>query len=467
MGCTRMVDGFRPHAPRSQARMVIAWGSEPNSRLEVIARTIIETPFTRRTWSELLFLIVGIPIAFVGFAFVGVTMATGAVLAITFIGLAIVGIAVRGARGIGGMQRRLARVLIDEVIEEPGAFSPRPGYLGWLQSALRDRTGWKAMAYLAIKVPLATVAFLTAFGVWWDAFASLTYPFWGITNRGRPAEWGVIRLFFNPGYLSPGNGGVFVGLATVITGAILFFVAPWPVRFFDYLDRLLMRGLLAPDAMTVRVRNLEQARAQTVDASAATLRAIERDLHDGTQAQLVALAMRLGMAKEKLSDREHLDIDQVSQLVNDAHKGAKEAIVELRDLARGIHPPALDVGLEGALATLAARSTIPTELTVAVHERPSPAIEAIAYFCVAELMANVAQHAFASRASVSCAQQGRWLRLVVRDDGIGGARAVSTGSSSSGLNGLADRVRTVDGNLEVTSPPRGPTVVTLDLPLRA
>jgi signal transduction histidine kinase len=324
------------------------------------------------------------------------------------------------------------------------------------------------MAYLAVKVPLALVAFVTAFSLWWDAFRCLTYPLWGIGNRGSVAEWGAVRVLFQPGYLSPGNGGgPFVALATVITGAVFFFVAPWPVRFFDYLDRLLMRALLAPDAMTVRVRKLEQARAQTVDASAATLRRIERDLHDGTQAQLVALAMRLGMAKEKLADADHLDIDQVRDLVNDAHKGAKEAIVELRDLARGIHPPALDVGLEGALATLAARSTIPTELAVTIDERPSPAIEAIAYFCVAELMANVAQHAFASRAGVSCSQQGRWLRLVVRDDGVGGARAVSTGSSSSGLSGLADRVRTVDGNLEVTSPPRGPTVVTVDLPLRA
>ena len=112
------------------------------------------------------------------------------------------------------------------------------------------------------------------------------------------------------------------------------------------------------------MRSLEHARAQTVDASAATLRRIERDLHDGTQAQLVALAMRLGMAKEKLADPEHLDLDQVSELVNDAHRGAKEAIVELRDLARGIHPPALDIGLEGALSTLAARSTVPTELTL-------------------------------------------------------------------------------------------------------
>jgi signal transduction histidine kinase len=228
-----------------------------------------------------------------------------------------------------------------------------------------------------------------------------------------------------------------------------------------------MHALLSPDSVTVRLRTLERTRAQTVDASAATLRRIERDLHDGTQAQLVALAMRLGLAKEKLADPDHLDLDQVRDLVNDAHKGAKEAIIELRDLARGIHPPALDVGLEGALATLAARSTIPTDITVAIDERPSPAIEAIAYFCVAELMANVAQHAFASRASISCVQQGRWLRLVVRDDGVGGAGTVLTGSTSSGLSGLADRVQTVDGHLEVTSPHRGPTVVTVDLPLRA
>ena len=179
--------------------------------------------------------------------------------------------------------------------------------------------------------------------------------------------------------------------------------------------------------MATRVRSLEQARAQTVDSSAATLRRIERDLHDGTQAQLVALAMRLGMAKEKLADGASLDIDQARQLVDDAHRGAKEAIVELRDLARGIHPPALDIGLEGALATLAARCTVPTELSLSIEARPTPAIEAIAYFCVAELLANVAQHARASRASVSCSEHGGWLRMVVRDDGVGGAHLPQRG----------------------------------------
>ena len=158
------------------------------------------------------------------------------------------------------------------------------------------------------------------------------------------------------------------------------------------------------------------------------------------------------------------DLDDVRRLVEDAHRGAKEAIVELRDLARGIHPPALDVGLEGALSTLVARSTVPTELTVSITDRPSQAIESIAYFCVAELLANVAQHAGASRSTVTCSQSGTWLRVVVRDDGRGGA-AIRTSSNASGLSGLAERVLVVDGHLDVTSPAGGPTVVTVDLPL--
>jgi signal transduction histidine kinase len=173
------------------------------------------------------------------------------------------------------------------------------------------------------------------------------------------------------------------------------------------------------------------------------------------------------MAKEKLENADDLDLDEVRQLVNDAHIGAKEAIVELRDLARGIHPPALDIGLKGALSTLAARSTVPTELTVSLHDRPTPSIEAIAYFCVAELLANVAQHAEASRATVTCTQDGRWLRLVVRDDGKGGAQVSRIGSTSSGLTGLVDRVEAVDGRFDIASPERGPTVVTVDLPLHA
>ncbi len=444
--------------------MVIVVSEELEAQARRTARIALRTPFTKRTWSELWFLLVGVVLAFIGIAFVLLTMAAGVVFAITFFGIALIGLSLRGARGLGGIQRNLARGILGEHIEDPEPFAPRPGYLGWLQSALRDRTGWRAVLYILVKVPLAVIGVFAAFSIWYDALTCLTYPFSG---AAQPPVFGLVPAVFPPGYLSIANPGWIHGFAIFCTGVMLVFVAPWAVRGVVYLDRSLIRSLLGPDATTVRVRSLEHARAQTVDASAATLRRIERDLHDGTQAQLVALALRLGMAKEKLDDSDHPDLVQVRQLVNDAHRGAKEAIVELRDLARGIHPPALDVGLEGALSTLAARSTVPTELTVALDDRPTPAIEAIAYFCVAELLANVGQHADASRASIRCAQDGQWLRTVVRDDGVGGARPARAGSSSSGLSGLTDRVHAVDGRIEIASPPGGPTVVTVDLPLQA
>jgi signal transduction histidine kinase len=432
-----------------------------------IARTVWNEPFARRTWSELLFFSLSVPLAAAGMAFLLITMGAGVVLAVTFIGLIVIAGSLRGARGIGGFHRGLARAFLDEQIEDPEPFVARHGFFGWLQSALRDPVGWRAVAYSVVKIPLSAFGVWFAFSVWVDAFFCLIYPIWG-AGATRPPEYGVVVNAFPPGFLSVGTDGFFHGLFIFLTGVLLVFLAPWTMRAVVYVDRRLMRVLLSPDAMTARVRSLEQARAQTLDTSAATLRRIERDLHDGTQAQLVAVAMRLGQVKEKLAGgTDGLDLEQVRQLVDDAHKGAKEAIIELRDLARGIHPPALDIGLEGALSTLAARSTVPSELTVTLTDRPTPAIEAIAYFCVAELMANIVQHAHASRASISCSQQGGWLRIVVRDDGTGGAHLALVGSASSGLTGLTDRVHAVDGRLHITSPEGGPTVVTVDLPLHA
>jgi signal transduction histidine kinase len=431
-----------------------------------LARRILNEPFTKRPWVELSFYLVSGGLAVVGLGFVGLTMVTGVALAVTFFGLAVLALSIRSARGIGGWNRALARSLLGFHIDDPEPFVSRPGFLGWLQSTLRDRVGWRGVGYLAVKVPWTLLGFYVAFSLWWDAFACLSHPFLS-SGAMNPPVFGLERNLFRPGYLVVNSAGVVHGVAIVVSGVVFLLAAPWAMRGFVNVDRMLMRGLLGPDPMATRVRSLEQARSHTVDVSAATLRRIERDLHDGTQAQLVALAMRLGMAKEKLGAPDAVDLDRVRELVDEAHRGAKEAITELRDIARGIHPPALDIGLEGALATLSARSAVPAELSVSIQARPTPAIEAIAYFCVAELLANVAQHAHASRASVSCAQQGTWLRLVVRDDGHGGAQLSSVGSSSSGLAGLVDRVRAVDGRLYLTSPPGGPTVVTVDLPLSA
>jgi signal transduction histidine kinase len=264
------------------------------------------------------------------------------------------------------------------------------------------------------------------------------------------------------------------GVFNVAIGVALLVASPW-VGPLALLAALPLGGALLifwtvyqlQQASLLRVRELERSRAHLVDDSAARLRRIERDLHDGAQAQMVAVAMKLGLAREKLSDTidgtARPDLERVLELVDAAHRGAKEAINELRDLARGILPPVLDQGLGTALTTLAARSDVPVDLSVDLPERPSAAIETIAYFCAAELLTNVAKHSSAAHATLRVDYGSGTLRVRVSDDGSGGARVEARG----GLAGLAERVRTVDGSLQISSPPGGPTVVTVELPTRA
>ncbi len=171
--------------------------------------------------------------------------------------------------------------------------------------------------------------------------------------------------------------------------------------------------------------------------------------------------MNVGLAREKVA--EGGDPTETARLLDSAHSTAKQAIVELRDLARGIHPPVLDAGLDAALATLAAHSALPVQVRVAVGARPDPAIETMAYFCAAELLTNVAKHSGARTATIEVHTGSGRLRLAVHDDGHGGARS----GRGTGLTGLVERVATVDGSLDVDSPPGGPTTVTIELPLRA
>jgi signal transduction histidine kinase len=216
-------------------------------------------------------------------------------------------------------------------------------------------------------------------------------------------------------------------------------------------------------AAAERARELQERRARAVDESAARLRRIERDLHDGAQVRLAALALALGEIKENLAAAAADDDSRIALLVGAAHENAKQTLAELRDLARGIHPPVLDRGLDAALSTLTEASAIPVALSVGIAQRPSPAIESIAYFCAAELLANVTKHSGAGRATISVSDQGGRILMTVTDDGAGGARLAPGG----GLAGLLERVQTVDGHLEVDSPPGGPTIVTIELPSHA
>jgi signal transduction histidine kinase len=220
---------------------------------------------------------------------------------------------------------------------------------------------------------------------------------------------------------------------------------------------LVVRGREEEDRreMAERIDVLTATRAGAVDQQAAELRRIERDLHDGAQARLVALAMDLGMARERLAD----DPD-AQQLVAGAHEQAKQAITELRDLARGIHPVVLtDRGLPAALATLAGHSHVPVELDVRTGERPAAAVEAAAYFVVAEALTNVNKHSGGTTATVRVLREADVLRVSVADDGAGGADP-----GGQGLRGLRRRVEALDGVMAVASPPGGGTVVDVELP---
>jgi signal transduction histidine kinase len=205
-----------------------------------------------------------------------------------------------------------------------------------------------------------------------------------------------------------------------------------------------------------RIEQLETTRAGAVDQQGADLRRIERDLHDGAQAQLVALGMSIGLAEQKLSD----DPEAARELLGEARRNAREALEELRGLARGIHPPVLtDRGLAAAIAALADRTPLVVRVDVALDERPPEAVETAAYFVVAESLANAGKHANAANVDITVTRANGSLVVQVADDGNGGAD-----TSGNGLRGLERRVGALDGTLEVKSREGGGTVVRAVMP---
>jgi signal transduction histidine kinase len=366
-------------------------------------------------------------------------------------------------RGVGAVHRRLAARLLDEPVAAPPPVHPSGGRLARVAALLRDGPGWRAVTYTLAKLPLAVPHSYAVF-CWVAGLVDLSYPLWWPLFRNHPPE---VRLDPVP-VLTP-FGAFHVATrsgtwAAFAAGAGMLLAAPWLARGATALDRALVRGLLGPGRLAQRVHDLERTRAQAVDDSAALLRRVERDLHDGAQVRLAALAMNLGRAKEQLGDHgDPADLTRARELVDAAHRSAKDAMAELRQLVRGIHPPVLDNGLADALATLAAGFSVPVRLRTDIPVRPSPAIETIAYFSAAELLANAAKHSRATAVTVDASQHDGTLRLRVTDDGVGGADP----RRGSGLAGLAARVRTVDGRLRIESPTGGPTRITVELPVSA
>ncbi|NJP49217.1 sensor histidine kinase [Streptomyces sp. SBST2-5] len=419
----------------------------------------LRAPVERRTWRELGYVLLSLPISVLLFSYAITMVSLGAGLLVTFLGVPVLAAGLAGCRGLGAMERARARGLLDLEVGEPEPLRmKRQGLMAWIGAVLKSGASWRALLYAVLHMPWAIFAFTVAAVVWSMGWTLLTYPLW-FWVFPLYAGQGGIQLYGDDQhtvYLD----NPFEITVTALVGLLITMAVPWIVRALTTVDRVMVYGLLGPSRLATRVVELESDRGVVVDTAAADLRRIERDLHDGAQARLVNLAMDLGLAKEKLRE----DPQTAARMVDEAHGEVKTALQELRDLARGIHPAVLtDRGLDAALSSVASRCKVPVQVEVDLPERPAPAIEGIAYFTVSELLQNISKHSGATAASVEVWRAGNRLMLQVVDNGVGGADP----ARGSGLAGLAERLDAVDGVLVIDSPAGGPTRVTAELPWRS
>jgi signal transduction histidine kinase len=351
---------------------------------------------------------------------------------------------------IGGWERARARITRGQQVQP---LVPRPRTASRTDDALLalgDPGLWRQFAYYVALLLLASVWIFAVVVAWSIPPVLIALPAYYTRFAAAQAQLGP----FVVDNMLPAT------IVAVLAGVFLIFVSPLIIRAASAFDGWLVKELLGPSesgALAERVHQLVQSRQQVVDSVESERRRMERDLHDGAQQRLVSLAMTLGRAKNRLGDKD----PAVRVLIEEAHSEAMQAIAEIRDLTRGLHPPVLtDRGLDAALSAVAARSAVPVRLSVDVRPRPSLTIESIAYFVVTEALTNVAKHADAALAEVRVSREGDVLRVEVQDDGRGGADP----AGGTGLRGLTDRVAGVDGRLTVDSPPGGGTTLIAEVP---
>ncbi|MFD8985567.1 sensor histidine kinase [Streptomyces sp. NPDC059564] len=422
--------------------------------------TVLRAPVAARTWREFGFLLVGLPLSTLYFCLAITGVALGAGLLVTFLGIPVLAGVLAMCRGFGQVERSRARALLRMPVAGPAPVrAGKSGALAAMGALLKNGSAWRHVLYSVVHFPWAVFSFCLALTLWAYGWSSLLYPLWFWVFPAYTNQPGL-QLFQNDEYTFYLDSPVAIA-ATCLAGLLVTLATPWVIRALTGVDRVLIGGLLGRSRLDDRVRELESDRGVVVDTAAADLRRIERDLHDGAQARLVALAMDLGLAKEKLTENP----EAAARMVDAAHGEVKVALQELRDLARGIHPAVLtDRGLDAALSSVASRCAVPVRVSVDLPAaRPVAAIEGIAYFTVSELLQNVSKHAAARSAGVDVWKSGERLLLQVSDDGRGGADV----RAGSGLAGLAERLDAVDGVLVVDSQEGRGTTVTAELPWRA
>jgi signal transduction histidine kinase len=334
----------------------------------------------------------------------------GGVLVIVWVGLGLLAGCLVATRWIANLHREMAARTLGEPIPVPYRPLPAGGFFQKAHVVVADPMTWRDLAWLVVA------------------------PVVGI----------VVSLV------------VVVLLLGVVTGFIWWFATPPLMRARAMFDRFFL-AYSRTERLEQRVHDLTESRAEVVDHSAAELRRLERDLHDGAQARLVALSMNLGMADAAFDD----DPDAARRLVQDARETTAAAIGDLRSVVRGIHPPVLaDRGLGGAVEAIALDMAVPVEVDVRLPGRPPAPVESAAYFGIAECLANIGKHAGAQHAWITLSYEDGLLRAVVGDDGRGGADA----GAGTGMLGVMRRLAAFDGTMSVSSPAGGPTLVTLEVP---
>jgi signal transduction histidine kinase len=424
------------------------------------ARRYRRVPWSPRAWGEILYLAGAIPALLIAPMLVVVPVLgvahNAAVLVLPALVLLVLAVPL-----LSRMHRQRLRAVAGVVIPRQSVVARGQGKNGQgkngIVAVVRSQPLWRQLGYHLLVGPALAVAAAGAAGLWLVGTLftfSLLYA-WRLPHQTMLARGAYPVPDGSPLRLL---GGQLDAYLTVV-GVAALLAAPWVTAGVRAVDASAARALLGPsraEELEHRVDVLTQTRAGVVDAADAERRRLERDLHDGTQQRLVSLAMNLGMARTQATTGH-----EARQAIAEAHEEAKAALAELRDLIRGLHPAVLeDRGLDAALSGVVARLPVPVKLTVDLPRRPPPVIEAVAYFVVSEGLANIAKHAQASQAEVFVQRSGDRLHIIISDDGVGGADP----ARGTGLAGLERRASSVDGTFEISSPPGGPTLLTVDLP---
>jgi signal transduction histidine kinase len=415
---------------------------------------VVHDLVSARTWLAMAQHLAGLLIGFVVVFIISFGLGFGVgLLFVALIGLPLLGVTLRLAGWFAQAERaRYALFLGARIPAWPAqGTAGRAGYRWGIIPRWRmwaEGATWAELGYALLRLPVSAVAVTISILAWAAGLVLLALPTYAWTLPSGGLTIGDTLLHTRAQLI-----------LSALIGCLVLLAAPQLTRGLAAADGAFARLLLGPRRdLAARVTELEISRERVVDAAEAERRRIERDLHDGAQQRLVALAMELGQAKAKFAD----DLDAARELVDQAHAQAKEALTELRNLVRGVHPPVLtDRGLDAALSGLAVLCPVPVDVHVDVPVRPKSSVEAVAYFVVAEALTNVAKHSRASHAKVVVEGHGYpgALTVMISDDGIGGADI-----NGPGLSGLADRVSGVDGRLSVESPAGGPTIIAAELP---